>query len=86
MSRRRPLKIKKKTVYRYLIIIAAYFIGLLAGGYAGLVIGGTFFGGLNLYEKIGIKAYELFTYFGAILGLVLISPKLYKLFSKKFEL
>ena len=85
MSRRRPLKIKKKTVYRYLII-AAYFIGLLAGGYAGLVIGGTFFGGLNLYEKIGIKAYELFTYFGAILGLVLISPKLYKLFSKKFEL
>lgn len=77
---------KKKTFYKYLIILTAYFIGLIIGGYVGLVIGGTFFGGLNLHEKIGLEAYEVFTYLGALLGLMLISPKLIKTFKKRLKL
>ncbi len=77
---------KKKTIYKYLIILISYFIGFVIGAYGGLVIGGTFFGGLNLYEKIGIETYEVFTYLGALLGLIVISPRLVKIFNRRIKL
>lgn len=43
-------------------------VGILLGGYLGLVLGGTFLGGFDIYERIGIEGYEISTYVGAILG------------------
>lgn len=42
--------------------------GFLAGAILGLVIGGTFLGGLDIYERIGLEGYELAAYVGAVIG------------------
>ncbi|MBV1709204.1 MAG: hypothetical protein KMY54_05030 [Erysipelothrix sp.] len=46
------------------------FFGLIAGGYVGLVLGGTFLGGFDIYKRFGIEGYELSTYVGAFFGAI----------------
>lgn len=60
----------KKTLFKILAVVIGLILGAGAGGYLGLVIGGTFLGGLDLYQKIGIEGYELATYIGIIIGAV----------------
>ncbi|MDE0584671.1 hypothetical protein ON064_16720 [Planococcus sp. A6] len=52
--------------------LAGGMIGLIAGVFAsaflGLVIGGTFLGGLDIYENTGLEGYELAAYVGAVIG------------------
>jgi len=45
-----------------------FVVGIIGGGYLGLIIGGTFLGHLKVYEQIGIEGYELTTYIGSIMG------------------
>ena len=44
--------------------------GLIVGGFLGLVVGGTFLGGFDIYEATGIEGYELAAYVGAVIGAV----------------
>lgn len=46
-------------------------IGVLGGGYLGLIIGGTFLGGLDLNRYIPLEGYELMAYVGAASGAIL---------------
>lgn len=45
-----------------------FLAGFFTGGYLGLVVGGTFLGGLEIYEHIGLEGYELASYVGAVIG------------------
>ncbi len=45
-------------------------IGIIGGGYIGLVIGGNFLGGLELHKYIGIEGYAIAAYAGAIIGAI----------------
>jgi len=45
-----------------------FLIGGVAGGFLGLVIGGTFLGWINFHELIGLEGYELTFYIGSLLG------------------
>lgn len=67
---------KKNKVIRVLLFILSIVLGFILGGYIGMIFGGTFLGGFDIYEAINIEGYELTTYIGAILG-VLISIKLF---------
>ncbi|NLA72062.1 MAG: hypothetical protein GX850_06555 [Clostridiaceae bacterium] len=50
-----------------------FAVGVLGGGYLGLILGGTFLGGFDIYENIGIEGYELSTYVGAIVGALVLT-------------
>ncbi|MFH5835610.1 hypothetical protein ACHAL6_05945 [Proteiniclasticum sp. C24MP] len=58
------------SLYKILGGAIGFLIGILAGGYIGLVLGGTFLGGFDIYESIGMEGYELTTYIGAFIGAV----------------
>ncbi len=45
-------------------------VNLFGGGYLGLVVGGTFLGGFDIYERTGLEGYEIAAYVGAIIGAV----------------
>ena len=47
-----------------------FIVGLLGGAYLGLILGGTFLGGFDIYENYGIEGYEITTYVGAVIGAV----------------
>ncbi|HZK29508.1 MAG TPA: hypothetical protein VFD19_04755 [Clostridia bacterium] len=53
--------------------LIGFVVGVFGGGYLGLVLGGTFLGGFDVHEKIGIEGYELSTYVGAIIGAVVLT-------------
>ncbi|MFC4712900.1 hypothetical protein [Planococcus dechangensis] len=44
--------------------------GLIVGGFIGLVVGGTFLGGFDIYDTTGIEGYELAAYVGAVIGAI----------------
>ena len=48
-------------------------VGIFGGGYLGLVLGGTFLGGFNIYERTGFEGYELATYVGSIIGAIILT-------------
>lgn len=48
-----------------------FLLGILVGGYVGLIIGGTFLGSFDIYERIGIEGYELTAYIGVIVGILI---------------
>jgi hypothetical protein len=48
--------------------LIGFIIGVFGGGYLGIIIGGTFLGGFDIYENIGIEGYEIATYVGALAG------------------
>lgn len=45
-----------------------FVVGIIGGGYLGLIVGGTFLGGLEIHKYTGIEGYELAAYVGAIIG------------------
>lgn len=53
--------------------IIGFLVGVIGGGYLGLIIGGTFLGGLEIYKNFGIEGYELATYIGAIVGGIILA-------------
>ena len=50
--------------------VLGFIVGAIGGGYLGLVVGGTFLGGFDIYEHIGLEGYELTAYVGIIVGAV----------------
>ncbi len=48
--------------------------GVIGGGFLGLVVGGTFFGWLELPNYPNMPGYELAAYIGIILGALIITP------------
>lgn len=48
--------------------------GVVGGGFAGLVVGGTFLGWLELPKYPSMPGYELAAYAGIILGALFITP------------
>ena len=48
--------------------------GLTGGAFLGLVIGGTFFGWLEIPGYPQMPAYELAVYVGAVLGMLIVIP------------
>lgn len=53
--------------------LIGFFAGFIGGGFLGLVIGGTFFGWVELANYPLMPGYELATYIGAILGALIIT-------------
>ncbi len=75
---------EKTSLFKVLGGFLGFLVGVLGGGYLGLIIGGTFLGGLELHQRIGIEAYELTTYIGAIIG-ALILPIFGVKYAQKFS-
>lgn len=50
-----------------------FVVGVIGGGYLGLVVGGTFLGGLEIHKYTGLEGYELAAYVGAIIGAFVIT-------------
>ncbi len=48
--------------------ILGLVLGVIGGGFLGLVVGGTFLGGLDIHQATGLEGYELAAYAGAFLG------------------
>ncbi len=65
---------KRKRLFGIIGGLLGFMTGLIGGGFVGLVIGGTFLGGLDLYEHTGLQAYELAAYVGAVFGAVIDTP------------
>jgi MFS family permease len=51
--------------------VLGFITGLIAGGFLGLVIGGTFLGGFDIDVYTGLQGYELAAYVGAVIGAVM---------------
>lgn len=60
----------KKTLPKILIGFLALIVGAIAGGYLGLIIGGTFLGAFDIYEQTGLQGYEVTTYIGLVMGAI----------------
>jgi len=54
--------------------LAGFFIGALGGGFLGLVIGGTFFGWIEIPSYPHMPGYELAAYIGVTLGALILTP------------
>ncbi|MFP4200228.1 MAG: hypothetical protein ACLFS8_02315 [Clostridia bacterium] len=54
--------------------VGGLVLGIVGGGYLGLVIGGTFLGGLDIRSRIGLEGYEISAYIGALLGAIILIP------------
>lgn len=54
--------------------LIGFFSGGLSGGFLGLVIGGTFFGWLELPSYPQMPGYELAAYIGIVLGVLISTP------------
>ncbi len=64
---------KNKSLWKIIGGLLGFILGLFGGGYLGLVLGGTFLGGFDIYDSIGIEGYEITTYIGAVIGAVVLS-------------
>ncbi len=54
--------------------LIGFFAGSIGGGFLGLVIGGTFFGWVELPDYPYMPGYELAAYIGIILGILIATP------------
>lgn len=52
--------------------LSGFIVGAIGGGYLGLIVGGTFLGGLDIYKHTGIEGYELAAYVGAIISALIL--------------
>ena len=59
---------KKRGMPKFAAGLIGLIVGVLVGGFLGLVIGGTFLGGFDIYERLGFEGYELAAYVGAVIG------------------
>ena len=64
----------KKIMISILGGLIGLLIGLVGGGFFGLVIGGTFFGWLDFHDYPYLTGYELFAYIGAVIGALVSMP------------
>jgi len=62
------MRIEKKLLAGIFGGCIGFVVGVVAGGYFGLIVGGTFLGGFDIYENIGLEGYELAAYIFAIIG------------------
>lgn len=53
--------------------LIGFIVGVISDAYLGLIVGGTFLGGFDIYESIGIEGYELATYVGTIIGAIVLT-------------
>ena len=53
--------------------LIGFTVGVISGGFLGLVVGGTFLGGLDIHENTGLEGYELAAYVGAIIGAIILT-------------
>ncbi len=63
---------KRKIIIGIIAGFLGFVVGIFGGGFLGLVIGGTFLGGLEIHEQTGIEGYELAAYIGAIIGAIIL--------------
>lgn len=61
---------KNKILSVFIGGLIGFIVGVISGGYLGLILGGTFLGGFDIYESIGIEGYELVAYVGSIIGAI----------------
>lgn len=54
--------------------ILGFLLGLFGGAFLGLVVGGTFLGGFDIYLHTGFEGYELTAYIGAAVGILIATP------------
>lgn len=54
--------------------LLGFLAGVIGGGFLGLVIGGTFFGGFELSAYPSMPGYEFLAYIGAALGALIMAP------------
>ncbi|MFO8192947.1 MAG: hypothetical protein R6U08_09345 [Bacillota bacterium] len=54
--------------------LLGFIAGLIGGAFLGLVIGGTFFGWLEIPGYPLMPAYELAAYIGSALGILIVTP------------
>ena len=59
--------------------ILGFSVGFLGGAFIGLILGGTFLGGFDIYAATAFEGYELSAYAGAIIGAIVLSSIAYKL-------
>jgi len=64
---------KRKLLPGIIGAFIGFVVGVIGGGYLGLVVGGTFLGGLDIYEHTGFEGYELAAYVGAIIGAIILT-------------
>ena len=64
---------KKNLLPQFIGGLIGFVVGIFGGGYLGLVLGGTFLGGFNIYERTGFEGYELATYVGSIIGAIILT-------------
>lgn len=64
---------KKNLLPQFIGGLIGFVVGIFGGGYLGLVLGGTFLGGFNIYERTGFEGYELATYVGSIIGATILT-------------
>lgn len=63
---------KSKVLRGFIGGFIGLIIGILAGGYLGLILGGTFLGGFDIYEQTGLEGYQISTYVGAVIGALVV--------------
>ncbi len=54
--------------------LIGFLAGVICGGFLGMVIGGTFFGWIELSGYPNMPGYELVAYIGMILGALITTP------------
>ncbi len=64
----------KKILVGILGGVLGLLAGIVVGGFLGLVVGGTFLGGLEIYKYTGYEGYELSAYVGAVIGVLIMTP------------
>ncbi|MDN3451871.1 hypothetical protein QMA09_16900 [Planococcus sp. APC 3906] len=63
----------KISLSRVIGAFIGFVAGSIGGAFLGLVVGGTFLGGLDIYESTGFEGYELTAYIGAIIGAIVMT-------------
>ncbi|HSJ37923.1 MAG TPA: hypothetical protein VK945_06880 [Planococcus sp. (in: firmicutes)] len=53
--------------------VIGFVVGIIGGGFLGLVVGGTFLGNLDIDIYTGLQGYELAAYVGAIVGAIVLT-------------
>ncbi len=64
----------KKILVGILGGLLGLLVGIIGGGFLGLVVGGTFLGGFEIHKYTGYEGYELAAYVGVVIGVLIMTP------------